>query len=219
MAYAFNADKSKAEVFTKEEIFNVIYPVGSIYMSVNDVNPETLFGGSWQKIEGRFMLASGSGYNLGGTGGSANASIPSHTHSVSGTVANNGNHTHSVSGTTAKNGKHNHRYLAVGTGDWEAEYYRAMVYQKDSGVGRRQFATSSDSGYYTWSSAKDDSYSIYNSDHTTNDAYHNHTFSANTSQNGQHNHSFNVTSGSTGSSAAGANMPPYLVVNVWKRTA
>lgn len=29
------------------EIANIIYPVGSIYMSVNNTNPKTLFGGTW----------------------------------------------------------------------------------------------------------------------------------------------------------------------------
>lgn len=35
-----------------------IYPIGSIYMSVNNVNPSTLFGGSWEQIKGRFLLGS-----------------------------------------------------------------------------------------------------------------------------------------------------------------
>lgn len=31
-----------------KEIFNLVYPIGSIYMSVNSINPSTLFGGTWQ---------------------------------------------------------------------------------------------------------------------------------------------------------------------------
>lgn len=216
MAYAFNEDKSKAEVFTKEEIFNVIYPVGSIYMSANNVNPATLFGGTWQKIEGRFMLASGSGYNLGGTGGSANATIPSHTHNVTGTVANNGSHKHNGS-TTLEAGYHTHKYESS---EITTRNARAMLYFTGYEVGRRQVATSSTSEVYAWASSPDyasSSTTLTMSDHTSGDGQHNHAVSLQTD--GNHNHSFNVTSGSTGSSATGANMPPYLVVNVWKRTA
>lgn len=54
-----------------EAIFNRIYPVGSIYISTNDVNPGTLFTGTWEKIENRFLLASGSTYAIGSTGGAA----------------------------------------------------------------------------------------------------------------------------------------------------
>lgn len=37
--------------------FNDIYPVGSIYMSVNNTNPSTLFGGSWQQFaKGRTLV-------------------------------------------------------------------------------------------------------------------------------------------------------------------
>ena len=30
-------------------ILNATYPIGSIYMSVNDVNPATIFGGTWER--------------------------------------------------------------------------------------------------------------------------------------------------------------------------
>lgn len=36
------------------------YPVGSIYMSVNSTNPDELFGGTWEQIQGRFLLEQGS---------------------------------------------------------------------------------------------------------------------------------------------------------------
>ena len=45
MAYAFNDDKSKAEMADiVAEIIGRMYPVGSIYMSVRNVDPGTLFG-------------------------------------------------------------------------------------------------------------------------------------------------------------------------------
>lgn len=55
--------------------FDDVYPVGSIYMSVNSANPSTLFGGTWQRIQDTFLLAAGSTYSPGDTGGSASHSI------------------------------------------------------------------------------------------------------------------------------------------------
>ena len=57
-----------------------VYPIGSIYMSVNPTDPSTLFGGSWEQIQDRFLLASGSSYGAGTTGGSADSVVVSHTH-------------------------------------------------------------------------------------------------------------------------------------------
>ena len=47
------------------------YPVGSIYLSVTDANPAALFGGTWERIGGRFLLGADSTYAAGSTGGEA----------------------------------------------------------------------------------------------------------------------------------------------------
>lgn len=65
-----------------------VYPVGSIYMSVNSTNPSQLFGGTWTQLKDRFLLGSGDSYLAGATGGSAahklkESEMPSHRHSTS----------------------------------------------------------------------------------------------------------------------------------------
>ena len=75
------------------------YPVGSIYMSVNNTNPGTLFGGTWEQIQDRFLLAAGNTYTGGSTGGSASVNL-SHSHVVNAhhhsLPANTGSHTLTV---------------------------------------------------------------------------------------------------------------------------
>lgn len=61
------------------------WPVGSIYMSMQATSPATLFGGTWVRIENRFLLGAGSGYVAGATGGEAEHTLtgnemPSHYH-------------------------------------------------------------------------------------------------------------------------------------------
>ena len=85
------------------EIINTIYPVGSIYMSVNEVEPTALFGGTWEKLKDKFLLGSGDEYSLNSTGGEKEHlltvnEMPSHSHSVSGNTQNGGTHKHNVSG-------------------------------------------------------------------------------------------------------------------------
>lgn len=63
------------------------YPVGSIYLSVNSTSPATLFGGTWEQIQDRFLLSAGSTYTAGDTGGEAEHTLdiqemPKHIHEV-----------------------------------------------------------------------------------------------------------------------------------------
>ena len=65
------ADNDIADFLTRQDLLNVVYPVGSIYTSVNNVSPQTFLGGTWQQIQERFLLASGGDYTAGSTGGEA----------------------------------------------------------------------------------------------------------------------------------------------------
>ena len=71
---------------------NDVYPIGSIYLSVNNINPKTLFGGEWEQIQDVFLLASGKYSSSGSVGGNENHTLtinemPSHTHGLTDTVA------------------------------------------------------------------------------------------------------------------------------------
>lgn len=61
------------------------HPVGSLYWSSNATDPTSLFGGSWERIKDKFILAAGDSYSRGSTGGEAVhtlsvSEMPSHTH-------------------------------------------------------------------------------------------------------------------------------------------
>ena len=138
---------------TVNDLFDLIYPVGSIYMSVNSTNPSTLFGGTWEQIEDKFLLASGTSYSNGSTGGSADAVIVQHTHSLENT-----------------------------------DYYF---------TGKKKGVTASTKRVTVPTSGSN--YAYVSSD---NSSFGN----------------FGAT-GSEGVNGTRKNMPPYLAVNVWKRTA
>ena len=70
-----------------QNLNNKIYPVGSIYISVNSTSPASLFGGTWEQLKDRFLLSAGNTYTAGSTGGEANHTLtvdemPSHSHST-----------------------------------------------------------------------------------------------------------------------------------------
>lgn len=193
------SDTQAAQI--KQSILDSAYPVGSIYTSVNTTNPGTLFGGTWERLKGKFLLgADDSTYKNGGTGGAATinlehshttgdhkliaSEIPQHKHSVGVTVADSFFYIrHGAGASTAS--------VAAGT--------NTTVTEKSGDTWGNGFSTS---GY----SHKIDRVTIKHVPKVTE---------SNVGSNGTHNH------GNTGNklSTAQSIMPPYLVVYMWKRTA
>lgn len=74
------------EVYVKgKPLWELIYPMGSLYLSAVDTDPGVLFGGTWERIRDRFLLAAGTAYGAGTTGGEAvhtlaESELPTHAH-------------------------------------------------------------------------------------------------------------------------------------------
>ncbi len=96
----------------KSEIVNMIYPIGSLYMSTSAANPSTLFGGTWEAFgQGRTIIGKtddGMFSELESVGGaeSRSISVAAHTHTIAHThtVAS---HSHTISHTHGI-GAHSH---------------------------------------------------------------------------------------------------------------
>lgn len=78
------------------------WPIGSIYMTVSNTSPESLFGGTWERISERFLLGASSSYPAGSTGGEfAHTLTQSELPNYSLSVANGSNVIRSKTGSTA----------------------------------------------------------------------------------------------------------------------
>ena len=202
-------------------LLNRMYPVGSIYMSVSNTNPGTLFGGTWSQIQGKFLLGASTGHTAGSTGGAETVKLsvaqlpahthtgPAHTHSVSGHTHSVPNHTHSIP-------EHTHTATCASAGD---HYHNVRRTQNAaSGNARYSFEGSTD---------------VYKP--TLNAGAHTHTITVNqkaafntassgscTTGSGGSGSTGSAGSGNTGSTGSGSAvgiMPPYLAVYMWQRTA
>ena len=92
---AFGTDTTQlATTAFVQDALQALYPVGCIYSSTVSTNPGTIFGfGTWVAYAaGRVLIGDGGGFTAGSTGGSADAIVVSHTHTIT-----DPGHTHSAS--------------------------------------------------------------------------------------------------------------------------
>lgn len=200
---------SDVGAITKANLLDFVYPVGSIYMSMNNTSPQTFLGGTWEQIKDCFMWATGdttemlvrkyipSGakyyFTAGSRGGEfytslAEQEMPSHTH-----AQNSHNHTQ---------GYHMHFLLGgkSGTNAWSANVLSLKNSNNKSGcVGAVEGTEDIKAGNY------------YQRNNLNNYDYVQQTQAS--------NNATTATNQNTGGDVEHNNMPPYLSCYMWKRTA
>lgn len=182
------------------------------WASNDPTSPASFIGGTWERVEGEFIMGASSAYPVGTTGGSAThtqttAEMPSHSHS--GSTGSAGSHSHSAStdsagwhshsGTTNSAGSHSHNVNAeYKSGGDDGESYRIRDY--GASWANYKFTTSSD-GSHTHSFS------------TNGTGSHSHTVSIGDA--GAHSHTVSI--GSTGSGQAMDILNPYYALYIWVR--
>ncbi len=173
---SITTNETSQPVIDNATICNLIYPVGSIYLSINSTNPATLFGGTWQQLKDKFLLGAGDIYSSGTSGGSAN-------------------HNHTVPGHTHTSPAHNHNI-----DDCVALINTFNKYVEIKGK-----------TYYWYSEERAVGASYEGSGRSNNWAVQTRGDTSTT------------TPGNTGSTElttnSSSNLPPYMTVYMWKRTA
>lgn len=171
------------------EIFECCWPIGSIFITADNRNPNQIIKGagnsSWERVQDRFLIGAGDSYPNGSTGGQATVTltgdqIPSHTHNINSAGA----HTHT-------RGTMN----ITGVVNSPAETY----YGSPSGAFYLNGTGASVGGHE------------YNVTKLGFDA--SRSWTGETSSNGNHTHSIS----NTGGNAPHDNIPPYYAVNIWER--
>ncbi|EAX80396.1 hypothetical protein TVAG_337120 [Trichomonas vaginalis G3] len=76
-------------------ILEMIYPIGSIYTSMNSTNPASVLGfGTWQQITDRFLYCANSSKQTGGSKTITGENLPAHSHYVNLNTTEAGWHKH-----------------------------------------------------------------------------------------------------------------------------
>lgn len=163
------------------------------WASNDPTSPASFIGGTWERIEGEFIMGASDAYPAGTTGGSAThtqtvAEMPSHNHS--GSTGSAGSHSHSA--WTGGAGGHSHTVSAAVTQKHEVS--KLGVGGAD-GSGTYGYAFSSGTATTSWVG--------------------DHTHGVGMNEAGAHTHTVSI--GSTGSGQAMNILNPYYALYIWVR--
>ena len=187
------------------------YAKVKFWASNDPTSPASFIGGTWERVEGKFIIGASSAYPVGTTGGSAThtqtvAEMPSHNHS--GSTGSAGSHSHT--GSTGSAGSHSHS----GTTDWAGAHSHT--------TSMSSYSSGDSSNFYA--PPVGDNWNPHNVS-TGSAGSHTHSFSTNST--GSHSHSVSigdagahthtVSIGSTGSGKAMSILNPYYALYIWVR--
>ncbi|EAX80461.1 hypothetical protein TVAG_533630 [Trichomonas vaginalis G3] len=92
--YEKKADKTELQTL-KTEILQTLYPIGSIYTSMNSTRPEVVLGfGTWTQIVDRFLYCANSSKETGGSKTISGENLPAHSHYIDLSTSQAGWHKH-----------------------------------------------------------------------------------------------------------------------------
>ena len=157
-AQAAIAAQEEAEAIAIGDVRNIIFPVVSIVQYTDaSINPNALIGGTWERIQGRFLFAADDSHTIGSTGGSETVAL-----------------------TTDQMPRHMHYTIRMAQGETSPDYLHTVA--------------RSDFEHSQYDNAR---YQLYGVDAEANAG----------------------KSSYAGNGTAHNNMPPYIAVYIWKRTA
>lgn len=187
------ADAAATRALIKEQLAaqrEEDYKNVKFWASNDPTSPASFIGGTWERVEGKFIIGASSAYPVGTTGGSAThtqtvAEMPSHNHS--GSTGSAGSHSHSA--WTGGAGGHNHTVSSASV----TKYGVTTLI----GEGSTEYGFQSNSSTPVTSWVGD------------------HTHGVGMNEAGAHTHTVSI--GSTGSGQAMSILNPYYALYIWVR--
>ena len=194
---------------SQDNFLDKTYPVGSIYMSKNNTNPGTIFGGTWVTYgTGRTLVGvdtTQSEFNIvEKTGGEKThilsvAEMPSHTHIQNSHNHTQNSHNHTQNSHNHTQNPHNHDVILGGV----------PAKQGIGGVDGSYFDLTAESPYIRSGDRDFDTVQVTATNNATT-ATNNATTAT--------NNATTATNQNTGGDGSHNNLQPYITVYMWKRT-
>lgn len=149
-----------------------IYPIGSVYITFEDIKPANIFGGTWELLKGGIFLCSTT-ENPGDTGGAETHTHKTKDHTL--TIVEMPKHNHTLRGPENITGNPDGQTDSKSTEHWGYQYWRGRPLKQYTSTGSKDVPGIEDKG-----------------------------------DGKSHNH---------GDTEKADNIPPYIKVYMWKRTA